>query len=213
MPFGTTTLSIGSGALATSKRMARSIERRTGQSRAGARDETCGECGEDATESMAKRLGLIADILAVAKMSNPRRVSRSGRETLAYDFTGDPQARGRRSTRHHAKRCKKDGRYGCGCRLPTSSILTHGSSSRVFVKKFTSRIPASGNSMSKLWKDPPRRQLELERVGSKMGSSTCRIIYCTRRSTTTGIPNWRCPPPRLRNRHSSDAGPVAPLQQ
>ncbi len=37
-------------------------------------------------------LGLIADILAVARISNPRRLPLKGRDTLAYDFIGDPQA-------------------------------------------------------------------------------------------------------------------------
>lgn len=37
-------------------------------------------------------LAEIAGILAVAKISNPRRVLLRGRESLAYDFTGDPKA-------------------------------------------------------------------------------------------------------------------------
>ena len=36
--------------------------------------------------------GLISEILAVAKVSNPRRLSLKGRDTLAFDFTGDPNA-------------------------------------------------------------------------------------------------------------------------
>jgi hypothetical protein len=36
---------------------------------------------------------LIGDILAVAKISNPRWISLNGRTTLAYDFAGDPKAR------------------------------------------------------------------------------------------------------------------------
>ena len=38
------------------------------------------------------RIGEITDILAVVKMSNPRRVLLKGRESLAYDFIGDPKA-------------------------------------------------------------------------------------------------------------------------
>jgi len=38
------------------------------------------------------RVSEIAGILAVAKISNPRRVLLRGRESLAYDFTGDPNA-------------------------------------------------------------------------------------------------------------------------
>jgi hypothetical protein len=39
------------------------------------------------------RLNEISEILAVVKISNPRRVEFRGRPTLAYDFTGDPNAR------------------------------------------------------------------------------------------------------------------------
>ncbi len=39
------------------------------------------------------RTGEISDILAVVKISNPRRVEFNGRPSLAYDFTGDPSAR------------------------------------------------------------------------------------------------------------------------
>ena len=35
---------------------------------------------------------LIGDILAVSKISNPRRLILNGRSTLAYDFKGDPNA-------------------------------------------------------------------------------------------------------------------------
>jgi hypothetical protein len=38
------------------------------------------------------RIGPISEILAVSKISNPRRVSLNGRDTIAFDFTGDPQA-------------------------------------------------------------------------------------------------------------------------
>jgi hypothetical protein len=38
--------------------------------------------------------GTIAEILAVVKISNPRRLTLNGRSTLAYDFTGDPAAHG-----------------------------------------------------------------------------------------------------------------------
>lgn len=39
--------------------------------------------------------GIITPILAVAKISNPRRLSVNGRPALVYDFTGDPAAHGR----------------------------------------------------------------------------------------------------------------------
>jgi hypothetical protein len=38
------------------------------------------------------RLNEISDILAMVKISNPRRVELNGRPSLAYDFTGDPKA-------------------------------------------------------------------------------------------------------------------------
>jgi hypothetical protein len=41
----------------------------------------------------AGRTTLVSDILAVSKISNPRRISLNGRNTLAYDFMGDPAAR------------------------------------------------------------------------------------------------------------------------
>lgn len=34
----------------------------------------------------------LSDLLAVAKISNPRRISRNARATLAFDFAGDPKA-------------------------------------------------------------------------------------------------------------------------
>lgn len=41
------------------------------------------------------RLNQISDILAVGIISNPRRVVLNGRQSLAYDFTGDPKAHSR----------------------------------------------------------------------------------------------------------------------
>jgi hypothetical protein len=38
------------------------------------------------------RVGLIAEILKVVNISNPRRVERNGRATLAFDFAGDRHA-------------------------------------------------------------------------------------------------------------------------
>jgi hypothetical protein len=38
------------------------------------------------------RVGEISDILAVVKISNPRRVTLNHRPSLAYDFSGDPKA-------------------------------------------------------------------------------------------------------------------------
>jgi hypothetical protein len=37
-------------------------------------------------------LNEISDILAMVKISNPRRATLNGRPSLAYDFTGDPRA-------------------------------------------------------------------------------------------------------------------------
>jgi hypothetical protein len=48
--------------------------------------------------------GLISEILPVAQISNPRRVSLNGRSTLAYDFTGDPHAKGKDMTENMAKK-------------------------------------------------------------------------------------------------------------
>jgi hypothetical protein len=39
-----------------------------------------------------RRMDLVSEMLAVAKTSNPRRVSFNGRATLVFDFTGDPRA-------------------------------------------------------------------------------------------------------------------------
>ena len=44
-------------------------------------------------------------------------------------------------------------------------------------------------------------KLDAEKVGSRSGSSTCRIACCTRRSTTVGMPNWRIPAARLGDFH------------
>ena len=38
------------------------------------------------------QVGLIGQILKVAKISNPRRISLNGRDTLVFDFAGDPRA-------------------------------------------------------------------------------------------------------------------------
>jgi hypothetical protein len=47
---------------------------------------------------------LISELLPMAKVSNPRRLSLNGRSTLAYDFTGDPHAKGKSTTENAAKR-------------------------------------------------------------------------------------------------------------
>jgi hypothetical protein len=44
------------------------------------------------TERRPQRSDLVSEMLAVAKTSNPRRVSFNGRSTLVFDFTGDPRA-------------------------------------------------------------------------------------------------------------------------
>lgn len=50
------------------------------------------------------RIGEISDILAVVKISNPRRVVLRDRPSLAYDFTGDPSARSRDLEQNAAKK-------------------------------------------------------------------------------------------------------------
>jgi hypothetical protein len=49
-------------------------------------------------------IGLIRAILAVAKVSNPRRVELNGRNTLVFDFTGNPDARARDTSESAAKK-------------------------------------------------------------------------------------------------------------
>jgi hypothetical protein len=54
-----------------------------------------------------KRVGpfsMVAEILPMAKVSNPRRVSFHGRSTLAFDFTGDPKAKGKNTNENAAKK-------------------------------------------------------------------------------------------------------------
>jgi hypothetical protein len=46
----------------------------------------------------------LSDLLAVAKISNPRRLSRNGRATLAFDFAGDPKARAHGMDQNIAKK-------------------------------------------------------------------------------------------------------------
>jgi len=48
--------------------------------------------------------GLIGEILPMVKISNPRRVSFHGRSTLAFDFTGDPRAKGKGTEENAAKK-------------------------------------------------------------------------------------------------------------
>jgi hypothetical protein len=50
------------------------------------------------------QFSMIAEILPMATVSNPRRVSLHGRSTLAYDFTGDPQAKGKSTNENAAKK-------------------------------------------------------------------------------------------------------------
>jgi hypothetical protein len=52
----------------------------------------------------AGRTTLISDILAVSKISNPRRISLNGRSTLAYDFMGDPTARAKTMEQNAVKK-------------------------------------------------------------------------------------------------------------
>jgi len=48
--------------------------------------------------------GMIGQILPMATISNPRRITFHGRSTLAYDFTGDPQAKGKDTSEKAAKK-------------------------------------------------------------------------------------------------------------
>jgi hypothetical protein len=48
--------------------------------------------------------GLISQVLAVTKVSNPRRLSLNGRDTLAFDFAGDPNARAHDTGQSAAKK-------------------------------------------------------------------------------------------------------------
>ena len=54
--------------------------------------------------SMAARVNEISDILAVVTISNPRRALLKGRDTLAYDFTGDPKAHAHGMEQNAAKK-------------------------------------------------------------------------------------------------------------
>lgn len=60
------------------------------------------------TDQKARRgrgpLGLVGQILPMVKISNPRRVSFRGRSTLAFDFTGDPHAKGKGTEENAAKK-------------------------------------------------------------------------------------------------------------
>jgi hypothetical protein len=49
-------------------------------------------------------LSLIAEILPMMKISNPRRITFHGRSTLAFDFTGDPHAKGKSTNENAAKK-------------------------------------------------------------------------------------------------------------
>lgn len=48
--------------------------------------------------------GMIGQILPMARISNPRRIAFHGRGTLAYDFTGDPDAKGKSTNENAAKK-------------------------------------------------------------------------------------------------------------
>jgi hypothetical protein len=50
------------------------------------------------------QLSMIGEILPMVKISNPRRVTLHGRSTLAFDFTGDPQAKGKGTNQNAAKK-------------------------------------------------------------------------------------------------------------
>jgi hypothetical protein len=48
--------------------------------------------------------GMIGQILPMARVSNPRRITFHGRSTLAYDFTGDRDAKGKSTNENAAKK-------------------------------------------------------------------------------------------------------------
>jgi len=50
------------------------------------------------------RARIVSEILAVAKTSNPRRVSFRGRDTLVFDFAGDPKAKASGMDQNAAKK-------------------------------------------------------------------------------------------------------------
>jgi hypothetical protein len=52
----------------------------------------------------AGQFSMIGEILPVMKVSNPRRLDFHGRSTLAYDFTGDPQAKAKGTNENAAKK-------------------------------------------------------------------------------------------------------------
>ena len=49
-------------------------------------------------------ISMISEILPMAKISNPRRISFHGRSTLAFDFIGDPHARAKDTTENAVKK-------------------------------------------------------------------------------------------------------------
>jgi hypothetical protein len=61
---------------------------------------------ETSLKAPPKRRGnsMIAEILPMATVSSPRRLILNGRSTLAYDFTGDPHAKGKSTTENAAKK-------------------------------------------------------------------------------------------------------------
>ena len=66
--------------------------------------ETVMKGGRGGGPPAAARLNEISDILAVVKISNPRRVEFKGRQSLAYDFAGDPNAHSRDMEQSAAKK-------------------------------------------------------------------------------------------------------------
>jgi hypothetical protein len=52
----------------------------------------------------AGQVGLIGEILPMATITNPRRIQFHGRNTLAYDFAGDPHAKGKNTNENAAKK-------------------------------------------------------------------------------------------------------------
>lgn len=66
--------------------------------------ETAVKGGRGGGPPVGARLNEISGILAVVKISNPRRVVFKGRQTLAYDFTGDPKAHSHDMEQNAAKK-------------------------------------------------------------------------------------------------------------
>ena len=61
-------------------------------------------CMKSPPKRKAGQISMIGEILPMAKISNPRRLAFHDRSTLAYDFTGDPQAKAKGTNENAAKK-------------------------------------------------------------------------------------------------------------